>query len=201
MRQLLRSDAGQSLLEFALVTPLILLLALGVVEASWVILDQHVVTKLTREGSNLISRDTNLADAVTVLKNMSSRPVNFDDGSSKVIFTVIKNVGTVGASNYSRDIVFQRYEYGTLAKSSALQCSGGSFGSAPNYEANNSDNDTSLQVSNLPPNLTTLGGLLYVTEIYTRHTLLTPLNQLTDSVCANCGGVTMPTTLYSIAYF
>jgi Flp pilus assembly protein TadG len=201
MRRPLRSDGGQSLLEFALVTPLILLLTLGVVEASYAILDQHVVTKLTREGSNLISRDTTLADAVTAMKNMSNRPVNFDNGSSKVIFTVIKNVATVGASNYNHDVVFQRYEYGSLARTSALQYSGGSFGSAPNFEANNSDNDTSLQVTNLPPNLTTLGGMLYVTEIYTRHALITPLQPLTNLLCGNCGGFTMPNTLYSIAYF
>lgn len=192
MRRLLRSEGGQSLLEFALVIPLILMLALGVIEASYAILDQHIVTKLTREGSNLISRDTTLTDAVTAMKNMSSRPVNFDDGSSKVIFSVIKRVGTVGASNYNHDIMYQRYEYGSLARSSALQFGGGSFGSAPDFEANNSDNDTRLQVTNLPANLTTLGGMLYVTEIYTRHTLLTPLDRL---------GVSMPDTLYSIAYF
>jgi hypothetical protein len=192
MKRRLHADGGQSLLEFALTVPLILMLALGVIEASYAVLDQHVVTKLTREGSNLISRDTSLADAVTAMRNMGTRPVNFNDGSSKVIFTVIKHVSTVGASNYDRDIVYQRYEYGSLAKSSALHFSGGSFGAAPDYEANNSDNDTSLQVSNLPANLTTLGGMLYVTEIYTRHQLITPLDRL---------GVSMPDTLYSIAYF
>jgi hypothetical protein len=192
MRRLLRSDSGQSLLEFALVVPLVLFLALGVIEASYAVLDQHVVTKLTREGSNLISRDTTLADAVTAMKNMSSRPVNLNDGSSKVILSVIKHVGTVGASNYDRDIIYQRFEYGSFSSSSALRISGGSFGGAPDYVANNSDNDTSLQVSNLPANLTTLGGMLYVTEIYTRHTLITPLDRL---------GISLPTTLYSIAYF
>ena len=30
---------------------------------------------------------------------MSSRPVNFNDGSSKVIFSVVKNVDTGGANN------------------------------------------------------------------------------------------------------
>ena len=39
---------------------------LGVVETSYGLLDQHVVTKLTREGSNLISRDTSLQDAAAV---------------------------------------------------------------------------------------------------------------------------------------
>jgi Flp pilus assembly protein TadG len=192
VKRQLRSDSGQSLLEFAMVLPLIMLLVLGVVEASYAILDQHVVTKLTREGSNLISRDTSLTDAVTAMKNMSSRPVNFNDGSSKVIFTVIKKVGTATATNYNQDIVYQRFESGTLNKSSVLTFSGGSFSGPPNYEAVNSDNDASLRVSNLPANLTTLGGLLYVTEIYTHHALITPFNNF---------GVTMPDTLYSIAYF
>lgn len=193
MRRRLRPDSGQSLLEFALVLPLILILVLGIVEVSYAALDQHVVTKLTREGSNLISRNTSLADAVTAMRSMSNRPVNFNDGSSKLIFTVIKKVATVGAGNYNRDIVYQRFEYGTFARSSALYFSGGSFGTGPEYQANNSDNDTGLQITNLPANLTTLGGLLYVTEIYTRHSLITPV--------AGLGITSMPDTLYSIAFF
>ena len=38
----------------------------------------------------------------------------------------------------------------------------------------------------------TRGGLVYVTEIFTTHNLLTPLDRF---------GVTVPNTLYSIAYF
>jgi hypothetical protein len=37
-----------------------------------------------------------------------------------------------------------------------------------------------------------LGGLTYITEIYTRHALITPLDRF---------GITVPQTLYSIAYF
>jgi len=40
--------------------------------------------------------------------------------------------------------------------------------------------------------LVTTGGMIYVTEIYTAHTLLTPLSNL---------GLSLPQTLYSIAYF
>ncbi len=36
------------------------------------------------------------------------------------------------------------------------------------------------------------GGMLYVTEVYTRHPLITPLDRF---------GITLPQTLYSIAYF
>jgi hypothetical protein len=183
--------SGQVLLEFALVLPLVLVLALGVVELGYALLDQHVVTKLAREGSNLISRDTSLGDAATALGNMSSLPVNFTDGSSTVIFSVVKNVATTGASNYNKAVLYQRYVYGTLAGSSTLNNSGGSFGSGPDFDAVNSDNDTSLQISNLPVTLAT-GGMLYVTEIYTTHPMITPFNQF---------GFSVPTTLYSIAYF
>ena len=54
------------------------------------------------------------------------------------------------------------------------------------------DNDANLRLTNLPPNLVTPGGLLYVCEIYSRHPLITPFNRF---------GVQVPGTLYSIAYF
>lgn len=190
-RHLLSGDGGQTLLEFALVVPLVLVLVLGVVEVGYAVLDQHIVSKLSREGSNLISRDTSLADAATAMRSVSSRPVNFTDGSSKVIFSVVKKVATVGANNFNKAVLYQRYEYGTYAGSSILNNSGGSFGSSPEFQAVNSDNDTSLQVTNVPATMA-VGGMLYITEIYTRHPLITPFNRF---------GVPMPQTLYSIAYF
>jgi Flp pilus assembly protein TadG len=184
-------DSGQTLLEFALVVPLVLVLVLGTVEVGYAVLDQHVVSKLSREGSNLISRDTSLADAATAMRSMSSPPVNFNDGSSKVIFSVVKKVATVGASNYNKAVLYQRYEYGSFSGSSVLNNSGGTFGSSPEFQAVNSDNDTSLQVTNVPATMA-LGDMLYITEIYTRHPLITPFDRF---------GVPVPQTLYSIAYF
>ena len=186
-----QTDSGQAIVEFALVVPLVLIMALGVIEVGYALLDQHVVTKLTREGSNLISRDTSLADASAAIRNMSSRPVNFSDGSSKVIFSVVKKVATVGASNFDKAVLYQRYEYGTFAGTSKLNNSGGTFGPSPEFQAVNSDNDASLRVTNVPATMAT-GGMLYITEIYTRHPLITPFDRF---------GVTMPQTLYSIAYF
>ena len=187
----MKHDSGQALLEFALVVPVVMVLALGVIEVSYALLDQHIVTKLSREGANLISRDTSLQDATTAMKNMSSRPVNFNDGSSKVIFSVIKNVDTAGASNFGKTVLYQRFVFGTAPGASVLNNGGGSFGGAPEYLAVNSDNDPSLQVSNLPATVSP-GGMLYITEIYTKHPLITPLDQF---------GITVPPVLYSIAYF
>jgi Flp pilus assembly protein TadG len=160
----------------ALILPLLCLMVLGVVELSYALLHQHVVTRLSREGSNLISRDTTLQDAATAMTNMASQPVNFAT-NSRVIFSVIKRVATVGASNYDKDVLYARYQYGALSAASALTTRGsGSFGAAPDYQVD----------------LNVIGGMLYVTEIYTAHSLITPLNRF---------GVSVPTRLHSIAYF
>ena len=186
-------EQGQSLIEFSLILPLLLVVVFGVVEASYALLDQHVVTKLTREGSNLISRDVTLQDAVTALRSMTTRPVDFDSGST-LILSVIKKGATTGTVNYDRHILYQRYQYGTLSAPSALTTVGSaSFGGAPDYVAANSDTDANLQTTNLPGNISlTRGGLLYVAEVYTTHTPLTPLDRF---------GITFPDRLYSVAFF
>ena len=188
----LRDCSGQSIVEFALVLPLLVVITLGIVELSYVTLDQHVVTRLSREGSNLISRDVKLGDAALALRDMSTRPVDLTNGS-RLILSVIKKVATTGAPNYDKEVLYQRYEYGPLTATSGLKTRGaGVFGGAPEYQAANSDTDTRLQITNLPANLVVPGGMLYVAEIYTSHPLITPLDRL---------GITLPDRLYSIAYF
>ena len=191
MRSSFRSQRGQSIVEMAMILPILCLVVLGVVEISWAMLDQHVVTRLTREGANLISRDASMTDTANALKNMSSRPVNFD-ANSRMILSVIKRPATVGATNYDKDILYARYEYGAYAASSMLSTRGPGNFPAPQYEAPNSDNDANLQLMNFPANLLTRGGMLYVTEIYSQHTLITPFDHF---------GIQVPTRLYSIAYF
>ncbi len=197
MRALLYARAGeshgQSLVEFALLAPLLLLLVLGVVDTGYLLLNQHVVTKLAREGSNLISRNTSLEDAVDTLASMSARPVDFGT-RSRVIFSVLKRGATVGTPNYGRIILYQRTEHGVLARTSRLATLGtGSFGGAPDYIAASSDSDASLRVTNVPADLIVpKGGMIYITEVFTTHAALSPLARF---------GIDMPSTLYSIAYF
>jgi hypothetical protein len=192
-RRRLLDASGQSLIEGALVLPLLMLVAMGVVELGMLLRTQHVVTTMTREGSNLISRNTTLQDARAALATMSTAPVNFG-GNSRVIFSVLKRGATIGTPNYDRIILYKRYEFGTHPATSRLYTrGGGSFGPAPDYVALNSDGDTSLQVTNAPAGLLAVpGGLVYVTEIFSQQTLITPLDRL---------GVTVPDELYSIAYF
>jgi hypothetical protein len=188
-----RAESGQGLIEFALVLPLVLLVAFGVIETSFAVLDDHVVTRLSREGSNLISRDSTLQDAATAMRKMASQPVNFDNGSAKLIFSVIKRGARTGTANYDKPFLYQRYEYGSFGGASQFSGGGGAFGGAPDYRAVNPDTDASLQITNVPPNLLpSPGSLIFVTEVFSQHQLITPLDRF---------GITFPTTLKSIAYF
>jgi Flp pilus assembly protein TadG len=189
----LRSAKGQSIIEFAIIMPIALLMTLGVVEIGYALLDHHVVTKLAREGSNLISRDVSLADAATALRTMSSSPVNFDDGSSRVIFSVLMRGAVTGTANYNQMILYQRYTYGSLPEASRINTAGAASYGPPDYTATNPNNNTGLRVTNLPAAVVNVpGGMVYVTEVFTRHELITPFDRL---------GVSVPNILYSIAYF
>jgi len=188
--RLTRAD-GQGLIEFSILLPLLVLVVLGFVELGYGLLDMHVATSFSREGSNLISRNTSLQDAVTALRMMSSRPINLDDGSSKVILTVVRQINTAGAANNGKNILYQRVQYGSYPGASRITGGGGALGGAPDYQAVDPENDTALRVGGLPVTLQP-GGTLYITEVFTKHVTLTPLDRF---------GVHVPHTLYSVAYF
>jgi Flp pilus assembly protein TadG len=190
IRQKPFSSSGQSLVEFAMVLPLILVVVMGVIEVGYALLDQHGVTKLTREGSNMISRDSSLDDAFKALASMATRSLDFNKNAT-VIFTVVKVGTTSGSTNFGKQIIYQRMQKGTVAAASAVTSTGGSFGGGPDYQAANPDTDPSLQVTSLPASLVGAGDF-YVTEVFANHPLITPFDRL---------GITLPKTLYSIAYF
>lgn len=190
----LRRDArGQSLIEAALVIPVVFFITMGVADIGVALRNQLTVAAFAREGSNLVSRDVSFAQAATVLKNMSSGPINLD-ANTRVTFTVIRRGATEGTANYDKLIVYQRYQFGNGTGKSRLKTKGtGTFNGAPDYEAKNSDTDSNLQITNPPSGIvTSIGGLVYVTEVTTPHSSMTNLLNW---------GVSIPTELYSIAYF
>jgi Flp pilus assembly protein TadG len=191
----IRSSRGQAFIELAIVLPFLILLLLGVAELSYLLYDQHVLIRLSREGSNLISRGDHLGPAATDMQSMVNPPVNLSGSNSKLIFTVF----TKYSSGANRDyvIVYQRHEIGGLAATSAFTTQGtlssSSFGPAPDYIALNPDSNTSLRVTPVPASLTlSQGQFVYVTEIFSRHALITSLNNF---------GLSLPSTLYSVDYF
>ncbi len=186
----LRSSNGQSIVEFAICLPLLLVLTLGVVETSNALLSQHVITKVAREGSNMISRETRLTDAGTALVNMSSTPGTFNT-TTKVIFSVLLRSQT--GSNNGSLVLYQRHQVGNLSLPGSRLNGAGTFPAATDYTAANPNNNAALRVTNAPAGIGSVpGGMIYVTEVYTTYTALTPLANF---------GITIPPVLYSIAYF
>ena len=195
MNTLFRAEKGQSIVEFAVTLPLMLLVSLGVVETSNALMTQHVVTKMAREGSNMISRETELADAGNALKSMTANPAQFNS-KSLVIFSVLMLSQT--GSNNGQLVLYQRHQLGNAALGNSLlngNCS--SCNAANDYTATNPNNNTALRVTNAPANIITVpGGLIYVTEVYQQFDTLTPVSGLSGTM-----GIPLPSVLYSVAYF
>jgi hypothetical protein len=190
-RHLIRETRGQALLEFTVVTPLLLLLTLGVVEIGSMLLDQQVTAKMSREAANLISRDVSMDTAETALRSMATGPVKFPD-DARVILSVVRKGATTGTANNGWNVVVQRHQFGSLPGSSFLNNSGGTF-TGIDHAARNPDTDTALRVTNLPGALDLPpGGAVYIAEVYTRHALIVPLDFF---------GISLPEKLYSVAYF
>jgi hypothetical protein len=183
---------GQSVVELAMVLPLILLLVLGVIEMGYALYEDHLIIKLAREGSNLISRQSTFTEVEAALQAATSAPVTFD-ANGKLILSVIK-LGTGGA-NLDKPIISQRHFLGSLTASSIIgEPPGTSYYGAPNYAAKDADNDANIRIAGALPNGLTLtaGQSVYITEIYARHNLITPFDKF---------GISLPSSLYASAYF
>jgi Flp pilus assembly protein TadG len=188
--RLWRAADGQSIVEFAICLPVLLLLSLGVVETSNALMSQHVITKIAREGSNMISRETKLAATATALRTMDANSGSFDS-TTKVIFSVLMRSQT--GNNNGFLVLYQRMEFGNLSLGASQLNGSGTFNSATDYTANNPNGDTALRVTNAPSGIAAdPGGMIYVTEVYRQYNTLTPVRNI---------GVPIPSLLYSIAYF
>ena len=68
----LRRAEGQSLIEFAILMPILLVLFLGIVEAATAYDRQHTLEGLSREGANIASRGAELDEVVDLMVESGS---------------------------------------------------------------------------------------------------------------------------------
>lgn len=83
-------ETGQALVEFALIAFLLFVLVFGLIDFSRAIYDQQVMKGLTRQGSNLASRGTDLTTSANSVIT-GAAPLNLNS-NGKVIITSIANV-------------------------------------------------------------------------------------------------------------
>jgi len=168
-------ERGQALLEMVPVVALLLTVIFGVIECSYAIWQIEVIAALTREGANLASRNTALPAAALDVIN-DGQVINLL-GNGEVIITAVQNQGgtfTITGQTSS----------GGYAASSRVGTGVGAGATIPATAATATPPATGA----IP-----LNGSIYAAEVFTQYTPITPLGAFVK--------LTMPSTLYDVAYF
>jgi Flp pilus assembly protein TadG len=175
-------ERGQAILEIIPVIMLLLVLTFGVIDFSRAIWQLEVLTGLTRECSNLASRNTTLANSAAAV--ISDGAVLNLSNKGKVIITSVTNSGSSGSPKFV--MTAQYFSTGGISATSKL---GTYNANAHGSKANVVTLPNESSASPIPQPGTTV----YITEIFNSYSPITPLGIFVK--------LTMPQTLYDVAYF
>jgi Flp pilus assembly protein TadG len=164
--------SGQALIEFTFVATTLLLLVCGLIDFSRAISVRQVVTSLTREGSNLASRNTSLSNTIAAVV-ASASPLNMANNGRIIVSVVTNNNGAAWVAS--------QMAWGGLTTSAASKV--GNPGGAA----------IKTWIPATIPALPQPHQTIYVTEIYYSFQATTPIGRLLK--------VTLPTRIYDVAYF
>ena len=120
---------GIALIEFALILPILLILALATVDFGRLVQTRLIVSNVSREGGSLASRQTTVdTSLITVLKE-SGKPLNLIGADGKIIITRVRAGQSAGAPNPT---ILTQNSRGTLGRNSTV---GTTIGANPNLVA------------------------------------------------------------------
>ena len=163
--------SGQALIEFTFVAALLLLIFFGMIDFCRAISVRQVITNLSREGSNLASRNTSLSNSIAAVV-ASANPLNITNGGRVIISVVTNNNGT--------PIVAEQVAWGGLTNGTSRVGNPG----APALQG---------WIPKTNPALPQPNQTIYVTEVYYTFEAVTPVGKFLN--------FTLPTKLYDAAYF
>jgi Flp pilus assembly protein TadG len=147
-----RSESGQAYIEFAFVIMMLAVMLFGLIDFGRFIYEKQVMVNLSREGSNLASRNTSISNTVPAVL-LSSAPLNLTIQGAGVIVTSVTNNGS--------GQFFVKEQLAGGGVDSAASKVGAGVGSA----------------ATLPP-VTPTNRTIYVTEVFSKFQSVTPIGNL-----------------------
>ncbi|MGC1676248.1 MAG: TadE/TadG family type IV pilus assembly protein [Candidatus Binataceae bacterium] len=86
-------SSGQAMLEFAIISTIALLLLFGTIDFGRALYDKEVMSGLSRQGGNLASRGSSIADAVSAVI-AGQAPLNLSSSGEVIVTSITNSKGT-----------------------------------------------------------------------------------------------------------
>jgi len=152
-RQPEQGESGQAFVEFSLVVMVMTIMLFGLIDFSRFIYERQVATNLSREGANLVLRNTSVTNAAAAVMS-SAAPLKMGTNGRLIMSTVSNSNGTLRVSS---------------------QLSTGGLNSVSSKIGNLSG------TANMPATPTVIpaaGKSMYVAEVYYSFTPITPVGKM-----------------------
>lgn len=99
-----KDSKGQSLVEFALVLPILMMLILGMVEFGWILNGKITITSAAREGARAAVIFKSAAEAATAVESAVNRSVESSSLTSVTTVTSFNTTTTTAIVNVNAEI-------------------------------------------------------------------------------------------------
>jgi Flp pilus assembly protein TadG len=180
MKVFRQNTSGQTLVELALLMPMLLVFVFGIVDFTRALYDYQVITNLAGEGSAAASREPTTSFSSTVVAIMGDADINMNSNGC-VIITAVDSTSTT--------------TYQVTAQSISSPCNNASSKVGcfpPPSSCGSATIPTLVQQVLQPPTNTTF---VAVTEVYYKFAPITPIGYFLHS------NNLLPTQLYAVAYY
>lgn len=181
----LADERGNALVELVICMPLLLVLAFGLIDFSQMIFDKQTMAGISRQGSNLASRNytgpTGSMPLSTVVSALVTQGASLNIGTNgRIIVTVVAD-GLDGSNKLipGDPKILDQYESPTgISATSKVGTGAGNSATLP---------------SGVTTNVLDQGRTIYVTEVFYKYTPMTPVGSFLKTSLAS--------TMYDVAYF